>query len=55
MIWAKKGIYRKAEQKQMIAWQGLRNHAAHGEEEFTAQEIRLMVQGVRDFISRHPA
>jgi len=51
----KKGIYRKAEQKQVLAWQDLRNQAAHGEESFTAQEIRLMVQGIRDFVSRHPA
>lgn len=52
---AKKDVYRKAEQKQVLAWQDLRNNAAHGEDTFSGQEIRLMVQGIRDFIARHPA
>jgi hypothetical protein len=52
---AKKGVYPKAEQKQVLAWQDLRNSAAHGEAEFNIEQIRLMVQGIRDFISRHPA
>lgn len=52
---AKQGAYRKAEHKQVLAWQDLRNTAAHGDEDFSAEEVRLMVQGVRDFIVRHPA
>ena len=52
---AKKSVYRKAEQKQVLAWQDLRNSAAHGEDGFSPEEIRLMVQGIRDFIARHPA
>lgn len=52
---AKRAVYRKAEQKQVLAWQDLRNSAAHGEETFTVAEVRLMIQGVRDFIGRHPA
>lgn len=52
---AKKGIYRKAEQKQILAWQDIRNSAAHGEAEFSIEQVRLMVQGIRDFIKRHPA
>jgi hypothetical protein len=52
---AKKGVYRKAEQKQVLAWQDLRNSAAHGDDGFSAEEIRLMIQGIRDFIARHPA
>jgi hypothetical protein len=52
---AKKGVYRKAEQKQVLAWQDLRNSAAHGEDGFSLEEIKLMVQGIRDFIARHPA
>ena len=51
----KKGIYRKAEQKQVLAWQDLRNSAAHGQDDFSIEEVRLMVQGIRDFIARHPA
>lgn len=52
---AKKDAYSKAEQKQITAWQDLRNSAAHGRDDFTASEIRLMIQGVRDFVARHPA
>jgi hypothetical protein len=52
---AGKEIYRKAEHKQVLAWQALRNSAAHGNEDFSLTEIRLMIQGIRDFISRHPA
>lgn len=52
---AKKGIYRKAEQKQIVAWQDIRNSAAHGGDDFSPEEVRLMTQGIRDFIARHPA
>lgn len=52
---AKNGTYRKAEQKQVLAWQDLRNSAAHGDDAFSAEEVRLMIQGIRDFIARHPA
>jgi len=52
---SKGDVYRKSEQKQVLAWQDLRNSAAHGEGGFGREEIRLMIQGVRDFIGRHPA
>jgi hypothetical protein len=52
---AKSQVYGKAEHKQVLAWQALRNSAAHGDEDFTASEIRLMTQGIRDFLVRHPA
>jgi hypothetical protein len=29
--------------------------AAHGEDIFSVEEICLLVQGNRDFVSRHPA
>jgi len=51
----KSQVYGKAEHKQVLAWQALRNSAAHGEADFTASEIRLMTQGIRDFLVRHPA
>jgi hypothetical protein len=51
----KKQAYGKAEHKQVLAWQALRNSAAHGNEDFSPSEIRLMIQGIRDFIHRHPA
>jgi len=48
---AKADVYSKAYQKQVVAWLGLRNSAAHGKySEYTAEEIKLMLQGVRQFI-----
>ena len=49
-------IYTALEQKQVTAWLGLRNHAAHGKyEEYDKNRVRLLVDGVRDFIIRYPA
>jgi hypothetical protein len=48
---AKAGIYSSAYQKQITAWLGLRNSAAHGHyTEYSAEEIKLMLNGVRQFI-----
>jgi hypothetical protein len=53
---AKAGAYNKNDQKQVTAWAGLRNDAAHGNYgNYGEGEIKLMVSGVRDFISRNPA
>jgi hypothetical protein len=53
---AKAGAYNKNDQKQVTAWAGLRNDAAHGNYgQYGEGEIKLMVAGVRDFISRNPA
>jgi hypothetical protein len=53
---ARAGAYGKNDQKQVTAWAGLRNDAAHGNySTFTDDEVKLMVAGVRDFISRNPA
>ncbi|MDQ3356301.1 MAG: hypothetical protein M3502_06220 [Actinomycetota bacterium] len=52
---SKQDVYRKAEHKQVLAWQDLRNSAAHGDDGFSPAEVRLMNQGIRDFIARHPA
>jgi hypothetical protein len=47
----KLNIYSSAYQKQIIAWLGIRNSAAHGKyDEYTPEEIKLMLQGVRNFI-----
>jgi hypothetical protein len=52
---AKAAVYNKNDQKQVTAWAGLRNDAAHGNySNYTAGEVKLMVAGVRDFISRNP-
>lgn len=48
---AKKGVYTSAYQKQITAWLDIRNSAAHGHyENYSLEEIRLMLDGVRQFI-----
>jgi hypothetical protein len=53
---AKAGAYNKNDQKQGTAWAGFRNDAAHGNyRNYGNGEVRLMLAGIRDFISRNPA
>jgi hypothetical protein len=48
---AKSEVYSSAYQKQIIAWLGIRNSAAHGKyDEYTNEEVSLMLQGIRQFI-----
>lgn len=50
------GAYSKLDHKNVTAWLDLRNKAAHGHYgEYTQEQVALMLQGVRDFASRHPA
>lgn len=50
------GVYTKLDQKSVTAWLDLRNNAAHGKySEYTKEQVALMVQGIRDFVARHPA
>ena len=52
----KKGAYSKLDQKNVTAWLGLRNDAAHGHySAYTKDQVALLLQSVRDFITRHPA
>jgi len=52
----KASVYGANTQKQVVAWQGIRNNAAHCEyKEYTIEEVRLFLQGLRDFIERYPA
>jgi len=52
----KKKAYSKLDQKGVTAWLGLRNNAAHGNyTEYDKSQVVLMLNGVRDFISRNPA
>lgn len=49
-------VYSKLDQKSITAWLGLRNNAAHGKyDEYSRKQVALMVQGVRDFVTRNPA
>ena len=48
--------YSKLDQKSVTAWLDLRNKAAHGEYgKYCSEQVALLNQGVRDFISRNPA
>jgi len=52
----KANVYSKLDQKNVTAWLDLRNKAAHGHyAEYTADQVKLMTDGVRDFITRNPA
>ena len=51
----KAGAYDKQEAKQVLAWLGLRNDAAHGHyEKYDRSQVDLMLQGVRAFMLRYP-
>jgi len=53
---AKTGAYSKLDQKNVTAWLGLRNKAAHGNYgEYDSSQVQLLVGSIRDFIARHPA
>ena len=48
--------YSKPDQKHITAWLALRNKAAHGEyDKYSPEQVALLSQSVRDFISRNPA
>lgn len=52
----KEGVYNEAQRKQVSAWMGLRNSAAHGDyDDYDRQQVRLLVDGVRDFVLKYPA
>jgi hypothetical protein len=51
---AKAQAINKLDQKSITAWLDLRNKAAHGKfSEYTQEQVKLMVQGIRDFIARN--
>ena len=53
---AKAGVYTKSDLKNVTAWLDLRNNAAHGHyDKYNEGQARLLIDGVRDFITRHPA
>ena len=52
---AKLGAYTNLDQKNVTAWLGLRNDAAHGNyDEYSKQQVMLMIDSIRDFIARNP-
>ena len=50
------GVYSKLDQKNVTAWLGLRNSAAHGDyAAYDKGPVALLIAGVRDFVTRVPA
>lgn len=53
---SKEKIYPKTQQKQITYWLGIRNDAAHGKKDnFTEEQVKSMIIGIRDFIINYPA
>lgn len=49
-------VYSILDQKNVTAWLDLRNKAAHGEyDKYGIDQVRLLISGVQDFITRNPA
>ncbi len=49
-------VYGKLDQKHITSWLDLRNKAAHGDyHEYNEEQVSLMIQGVREFMTRYPA
>ena len=52
----KEGAYSKLDQKNITAWLDLRNNAAHGHyNEYTKEQVDLLIDNISNFIARHPA
>ncbi len=50
---AKASIYSSSYQKQITAWLGVRNDAAHGDyNKYTSEQVTMMIQGIRQFTLR---
>ena len=50
---AKKEVYSKLDQKNITAWLGLRNNAAHGKyDEYSKEQVSLLISSIREFINR---
>lgn len=53
---AKGGVYNQLQQKQVTAWLGIRNAAAHGKYgEYTGANVVSLISGVEQFIINNPA
>ena len=52
----KAGAYNKLDQKNVTAWLDIRNKAAHGKyDEYAEEQVKLFIDSLRNFITRHPA
>jgi hypothetical protein len=51
----KQEVYTKIYQKSVTSWLDLRNNAAHGKyDEYSREQVRLMLMGVLDLIKKYP-
>jgi hypothetical protein len=51
-----KGVYSKTDQLQVTAWGAIRNAAAHADyDDYSMDQVRVMLDGVTGFVSRFPA
>ena len=49
-------VYNKLDQKNVTAWLDLRNKAAHAKyDDYTSEQVKILIDSVREFISRYPA
>lgn len=49
-------LYNKLDQKNITSWLDIRNSAAHDRpHEYNEEQVSLMIQGVREFMTRYPA
>ncbi len=47
----KAGVFNEAKAKQLRAWAGIRNHAAHGEfDQFDRKDVEQLVKGIENFL-----
>ncbi|CAL65843.1 hypothetical protein [Christiangramia forsetii] len=52
----KNDVYEKLDNKNVTAWLDLRNKAAHGDyENYSKEQVNLLIDGIRNFITRIPA
>jgi hypothetical protein len=52
----KADVYDGLRQKQITAWMDLRNKAAHGDyQSYDEHQVRMFIDGVRDFMLKHSA
>jgi hypothetical protein len=52
----KLNCYSKLDQKNITAWLGMRNDAAHGNySAYDKNQVQLLISSIRDFITRNPA
>jgi hypothetical protein len=53
---ASQNVHSKPEQKQITAWAGIRNYAAHGNyQQYDAEQVRQMIAGIRHYIASSSA